>query len=109
VDAAALAAATAAIDDQPYFKSNVEKVKAERARLTERLRTIGFEVPDSQTNFVLARCIRQDAKKVYNALIEQNIFVRYFALPGLEDKLRITIGAPEQNDKLLAALKDILG
>jgi histidinol-phosphate aminotransferase len=34
--------------------------------------------------------------------------VRYFRLPGLEDKLRITVGTPEQNDRLLAAIKQIL-
>lgn len=107
VDAAALAAATAAIEDQDYFKSNVEKVKIERTRLTERLRAMGFEVPDSQTNFVLARHVK--AKKIYNALIERAVFVRYFELPGLNDKLRITVGTPQQNDKLLAVLKDILG
>ena len=40
--------------------------------------------------------------------MEKNIFIRYFPLPALEDKLRITIGTPQQNDKLLAALKEII-
>lgn len=108
VDAAAIAAATAAIQDQAYLKNNVEKVKFERARLSRRLRDMGFDVPDSQSNFVLARCIGIHAKDVFDALVEQNIFVRYFDLPGLEDKLRITIGTPEQNDRLLAVLQTIL-
>lgn len=108
VDAAAIAAATGAIQDQPYLKANVEKVKSERTRLSGQLRSMGFDVPDSQTNFVLARCVGMNAKDVFDALVEQNIFVRYFALPGLEDKLRITIGTPKQNDRLLAVLKEIL-
>lgn len=108
VDAAAIAAATAAIQDQPYLKANVEKVKSERNRVTKQLRAMGADVPDSQTNFVLLRCIDFNAKDVFDALVEQNIFVRYFALPGLEDKLRITIGTPEQNDRLLAVLGKIL-
>ncbi|MHC4882510.1 MAG: histidinol-phosphate transaminase [Planctomycetota bacterium] len=108
VDAVAIAAAAAAIQDQTYLKSNVEKVKSERIRLSGQLRSMGFEVPDSQTNFVLARCLGINAKDVFDALVERNIFVRYFALPGLEDKLRITIGTPEQNDRLLAVLKEIL-
>jgi histidinol-phosphate aminotransferase len=70
---------------------------------------MGFDVPDSQTNFVLAQCVGNDAKKVFDALVGQNIFVRYFVLPGLEDKLRITIGTPQQNDKLLSAFKEIIG
>jgi histidinol-phosphate aminotransferase len=108
VDAAAIAAATAAIQDQPYLKANVEKVKSERSRLTKELRAMGFDVPDSQTNFLLARSVEMNAKDVFNALVEGDIFVRYFALEGLEDKLRITIGTPEQNDRLLAVLGKIL-
>ncbi len=108
VDTMAIAAATAAIGDQDYFNANVKKVIAERGRLTQALRAMGFEVGSSQTNFVLARSIKKEAKVVYEALVERNIFIRYFSLPGLEDKLRITIGTPEQNDKLLAALEEII-
>ena len=107
-DAVAIAAATAAINDQAHVKANIEKVKSERGRLTELLRSMGFEVGDSQTNFILVRCIKMDAKDVFDALVKRNIFVRYFTLSGLEDKLRITIGTPEQNDKLLDVLKEIM-
>ena len=108
VDAVAIAAATAAIKDQDYFRQNVEKVKAERARVTEQLRKLGFEVPSSQANFVLAKCTRGRAGEIYRKLAERDIFVRYFPHPRLEDKLRVTIGTAEQNDRLLAALKEIL-
>jgi histidinol-phosphate aminotransferase len=108
VDVAAIAAATAAIADRTYFRANIEKVKSERARLADRLTALGFEVGLSQTNFVLARSVTRHAKTVYEALIGRNIFVRYFALPGLEDKLRITIGTPEQNNLLLDALKEMM-
>jgi histidinol-phosphate aminotransferase len=105
VDAVSIAAATAAISDQAHFKSNIEKIKAERTRLVEELDKLGFRTPPSQTNFVLAQ--HADAEAIYDVLVEKNIFVRYFKLPGLRDKLRITVGTPEQNDKLLSALKDI--
>ena len=108
VDAVALRAACAAIADQAYFKANIEKIKSERTRLTSALRAMGLDVPDSQTNFVLARCSAKPAEAVYQALSEAGIFVRYFKLPQLDDKLRITVGTPEQNDKLVAALKTIL-
>jgi len=108
VDAVAIAVATAAIKDQKYFKENIEKVRAERSRLTISLQKLGFDVPDSQSNFVLAKCKNCNAPEVYEKLVEQNIYIRYFAYPGLEDKLRITVGNPEQNDKLLAALQGIL-
>lgn len=107
-DAIALAAATAAIKDQAHLKANVEKIKSERARLIEQLTAMGFEVAPSQTNFLLARCPGNNAKAIHEALTKQNIFIRYFSLDGLTDKLRITVGTPEQNDILLATLKEIL-
>ena len=108
VDAIAIAAAAAAIQDQKYFKANVEKVKAQRQYLTTELRTLGFNVPQSQTNFLMAQCVRFDAEEIFAALSKRNIFVRYFKLEGLTDKLRITVGTEEQNNKLISALKEIL-
>ena len=108
VDAIAIAAAAAAISDQQYFKQNVEKVKTERSRMTDQLQQLGFEVPASSSNFVLAKSKNAKAADIYNKLVQRNIFVRYFSLPGLDDKLRITIGTAEQNDKLLNVLKEIL-
>ena len=108
VDAVAIALATAAIKDQKYFKENIEKVKVERTRLTEQLRNLGFDVPDSFANFLLAKCKNAKAAEVYEKLTQHNIYVRYFNYPKLKDKLRITVGTPEQNDKLIAALKEIL-
>jgi histidinol-phosphate aminotransferase len=108
VDAVAVAAATAAIKDQEYFRENIEKVKKERKRLTEQLRVLGFEVPASYANFVLAESGNYQASEIYDKLVQRNIYVRYFAYPELKDKLRITVGAAEQNDTLLSALKEIL-
>jgi histidinol-phosphate aminotransferase len=108
VDAIAIALAAAAIKEQKYFKENVERVKAERTKLTGELRKLGFEVPDSSANFVLAKCKSCNAPEVYEKLVQRNIYIRYFAHSCLEDKLRISVGNPEQNDKLLSALKEIL-
>lgn len=108
VDALAIHAAAAAIADQAWHKQNVEKIKAERARLTSALHGLGLDVPESQANFLLARVAQPEAKTVYEELAKADIYVRYFNLPGLEDKLRITVGTPEQNDKLLAKLAAIL-
>jgi histidinol-phosphate aminotransferase len=107
VDAVAIEVATASIKDRKYFKENVEKIKDERTRLTKQLKKLGFDVPDSFSNFVLAQCKNGGAAQIYEKLAGKNIYVRYFSYPRLEDKLRISVGTPEQDDKLLAALKDI--
>ena len=107
IDAVTIAAA-AAVQDQAYHNACVSKVIAERTRVTAALRRLGFAVPESATNFILAQCIGSSAESLFKSLAERDIYVRYFRLPGLEDKLRITIGTPEQNDTMLAAIKTIL-
>ena len=108
VDAVALAVATAAIKDQKYFTETTEKVKKARGLLTEELRELGFEVPGSHSNFVFVKCKNNKADVIFNKLKERRIYIRYFNLPGLEDKLRITVGTEEQNNILISALKEIL-
>ena len=108
VDAVAIAAATAAIKDQQYFQETAEKVKTEREKLTGELRALNFEVPKSYANFILAKSKNYKANEIYDKLVQRNIYVRYFDLAGLEEKLRITVGREEENEKLLLALKEIL-
>lgn len=108
VDAVALAVAAAAIKDQKYFTETTEKVKKARGFLTEQLRDLKFEVPQSFSNFVLARSKNSQAGEIFDKLKELRIYVRYFNLPGLDDKLRISVGTDEQNNKLIFALKEIL-
>ena len=69
VDSVAIALATAAIKDRKYFRENVEKVKAERQRLTKELRELGFEVPTSYANFVLAESKQHKANEIYGKLV----------------------------------------
>ncbi len=108
VDTVAIAAATAAMEDQSYFRQNVDKIKNERARITKELRQLDFSVITSQTNFVLAEPKSFKARVIYDKLIENNIYVRFFDVPGLDSKLRVTIGTQEQNDRLIKTLKQIL-
>lgn len=105
----AQAAATAAIKDQPYFKKNTQAIIAQRNRLIKELPMLGFDVNPSQANFILVKTTNKSAREIYDLLCKQNIFVRYFNTSGLTDKLRISIGTPDQNDRLLRALADIMG
>ncbi|MBN1508461.1 MAG: histidinol-phosphate transaminase [Sedimentisphaerales bacterium] len=108
VDAVAIALATAAIKDQAYFRQNVERTKGERKVLTEQLRTLGFVVRDSHSNFVFAQAKNGGAAHIHEQLAQRNIFVRYWNAPGIGDKLRISVGTKEQNEKLIASLKEIV-
>ncbi|MEN6336387.1 MAG: histidinol-phosphate transaminase [Phycisphaerales bacterium] len=108
VDAIAIALATAAIKDRAYFRENVEKIKKDRRILTEQLRAIGFAVRDSHSNFVFAQAKGGSAGPIQEKLGQRNIFVRYWNQPGIADKMRISVGTSQQNERLIAALKEIL-
>jgi histidinol-phosphate aminotransferase len=103
-DAVAIAAATAALDDQAYARRSWQHVRQERARLSLALERLGWQVIPSQANFVLATCPSGDAGAIYRKLKAQGILVRFFDKPGLADKLRITLGTADDNDRVLAAL-----
>ena len=111
VDALAQAAAEAALRHRADAAATWEKVKRERARVTAELRGRGFHVPESHSNFLLATPPADpgpDAATIYRKLADTGIFVRYFDLPRLRDKLRITIGTPAENDALLAEVDAIV-
>lgn len=100
------ALAQAAIEDQDYANNTWDKVRGERRKVTAALREAGYIVPDSQSNFILATVpTGKAAETVYQALKDQGILIRYFKQEDrLQDKLRITIGTPEDNRRLLDAL-----
>jgi histidinol-phosphate aminotransferase len=107
-DAISIIAATAAIGDQEYAKQGWQAVRDELKRVTTELQTLGFEVCPSQANFVLATVPDGNGKEVYTGLKSQGVLVRYFDLPGLRDKVRITIGTMQENDAMLGAVKQLV-
>jgi histidinol-phosphate aminotransferase len=107
IDAIAIAVGAAAIADQSYKNDCVAQVKAARTRLIADLQNLGFRVGASQANFVLATVPQGQAEQIYLALKEQGILVRYFRQPGLDQKLRITVGTEPQNQALLKALSQL--
>ena len=108
VDAVAAAVGAAAIRDVAYTRETVERIRATRTRLGEALAARGFRVWPSEANFVLARPADGDARRLYEGLKQRGVLVRYFAEPGLADKLRITVGTEEQTTRLLDRLADLM-
>ena len=111
IDAIAQSVACAGFGDLDYAESTWSAVRSERRRLRDALRSRGFDVPPSQTNFLLATVPIESADAaaiLYAALKVRGILVRYFDAARLDDKLRISIGDPEQNDRLLATLDDVM-
>lgn len=102
-----IAAGAAALVDYDLMREHARRIRATRARLSARLRALGFDVPSSQANFVLARRPGQNQRATYEALKQRRILVRYFATPELSDALRISVGTDAEIDALLAALAEL--
>jgi histidinol-phosphate aminotransferase len=105
-DALSLAAAAAALDDQPYMIRMRSKILATRARLERELIPLGYTVNPSRANFVWARRDRP-VKPVFDELKRRGILVRYMNYPGHGDGLRISVGTDAEIDRLLAELRTI--
>ena len=105
IDAIATLVGAAAIKDQAYKNECAAKIKKSRAKLTSNLQSLDFTVLNSHGNFVLATPPEGNAEQLYLQLKAQGILVRYFKQPGLDDKLRITVGTEQQNQTLLEALQ----
>lgn len=87
----------------------VQQLIRERERLFQLLSNLSFLEPfPSRANFILCKLNRGNATDVQLKLQERGIFVRYFEMPRLSNYLRITVGKPEQDDKLLETLKEII-
>ena len=111
VDGIAQSLACAAFADLEYAESTWARVRAERRRLRDALRERGFSVPPSQANFLLATVPLESAHgaaSLYEALKSHGVLVRYFETARLEDKLRITIGDADQNDRLIATIDAVM-
>lgn len=107
LDRLALAAASTALKDQEYLQLTVGKVRNIRDCFSRSLRKLGYQVIPSHGNFVFASPADSDGKRVYDALFERKILVRYFPDPLLKHGLRISIGTHEEMQATLAALREI--
>lgn len=115
-DVLSLAAATAAIEDQGYFRDVRAKIIATRGRMATELAALGFDVTPSHANFVWCRRSDRDVKPIYETLKARKILVRYMnyaagpigAPDGPYAGLRISVGTDAEIDKLLAELRALL-
>jgi histidinol-phosphate aminotransferase len=108
INMAAQAAAIASLEDREYLLRNVRTIVAERERVFAELQAIrGLRPYPSRANFILME-VEGDARGLKQALERQGILIRYYNKRGLQQCVRVSIGKPEDNDRLLAALRERL-
>ncbi|MGF6570416.1 histidinol-phosphate aminotransferase [Paraburkholderia sp. GAS333] len=107
LDRLAQAAATAAYEDDAWFRDSCAKVIASRERLASGLTALGFDVVPSAANLLFVRHPTHDAATLLQRLREREIIVRHFKAPRIDQHLRISVGTDAECEILLNALREI--
>lgn len=97
-----------AVRDKDYFYETLDKVIATREHVKRELRGLGFQMPDSKTNFLFITHEKLSAKELFEALREEHIYVRHFNKPRISDYLRVSIGTDEEMNIFLRAVMEYM-
>lgn len=97
-----------AVKDKAYFEEHVQKIVDTREWAKEELRALGFEFPDSKSNFIFVTHPKVSAKKLFEALKNANIYVRFLGGARIQEYLRISIGTREEMETLISFLKEYM-
>ncbi len=111
VNAAASVAALASLEDVDSVKKTIQAIVNERQRLTRMLATLpGVRPLPSQANFVFCWLDEgPDGPELADALVDHGILIRAYGDPALARAVRISVGRPDQHNRLLRAWRTILG
>ncbi len=107
VNAAALAAAEAALDDQEHLEKTLRLTWDGLDFLSQELEKLGCATMPGHTNFMLVDTGR-DAREVYEAMLRKGVIVRAMGSYGFPSHIRITIGLPEENERFLNAFSEVI-
>ena len=98
----------AALKDVAYYKEGIQKIIATREWSEQELKKLGFSFLKSGANFIFATHEGIPAKDIFEALRSNNIFVRYFNVPRIDNYLRISIGTKEEMKHLFTFLEKFI-
>jgi len=109
IDRIAAQSAIAAIKSDAYYTDVATRIMATRAWFTQRMRSIGFEIPESSANFVFMRHLAYSGVELLTHLRSHGILVRHFDQPRTRDYLRVTIGTDDDMTTLAECLESLIG
>lgn len=106
VNALAQAAALESLRHPSPLAKRVAKTVSERGRIEAALGELGVPYLASRTNFILVEAGPLDGRQLHEELLRRGVIVRDGTALGAPGRLRVTIGAPAENDAFLSALSD---
>jgi histidinol-phosphate aminotransferase len=107
VNALAQVAALAALQDESHVLECLRMIEAGRHYLYDELTAMGIRYTPSRANFILVD-VGRSGVDVFNWLLKEGVIVRPMASFGMDTYLRVTVGTPEENRRLVKALKKVL-
>lgn len=109
LDAMTQIAGSVALDHFDAMRARVDRLVEERSRLMSLLADLPVDVWPSGANFVLIRARHLDGDAVWQGLVDRSVLVRNCASwPRLDGCLRVTIGTPQEDDRFIDALTEVL-
>ena len=108
LDRLAQAGALASLEDQDSFAHHCQAIIDSREGLVLALEDLGFAVLPSQANFVFVRHLNHSAAELAAGLRARGVLVRHFKQARIDNYLRITVGTPQQCDRLIQTLAEFL-
>ncbi len=107
VNSLAQAGGLAALEDDGHVLECVRMIEAGRHFLYDEFKSLGLQYVPSRANFILVD-VGRSAADIYQNLLHHGVIVRPMTPFGMETALRITVGTPEENRKLIKALQAVL-
>jgi histidinol-phosphate aminotransferase len=107
VNVAAQTAALAALQDEAWMRSAVARICAERDATATALAGLGLRCARSETNFLFFDT-GQESDAVAQRLLRHGVIVKPWREAGYITYLRATVGLPDENARLVAALRECL-
>jgi histidinol-phosphate aminotransferase len=97
------------LQNRGTIRETVKNITSEREKMFNALRSIPNVSPiPSQANFILMHINQKLAKDVFNDLYEKGVLIRCFNTPELKNMLRVTIGKPNENEKFMECMIEVM-
>ena len=99
---------TEAVKDRAYFEETTERIIRTRTWVQKELKELGFIFPESSTNFIFAKHPDYSGTDLFEALRNENIYVRHWNDPAIKEYLRISVGTDEEMETFLNVLRAVM-
>jgi len=98
----------AAMQSTDYYRTKADMMREEKLRYQQELNPLpGYKVYDSDANFILIKYPVELKSQLQEEFAKENLVVKFMTEDGLTSHMRLTLGKPEDNDKVRNIIKNV--